>query len=70
MGDEKIDGGDPLLTPAEVADIFRVDRKTVTRWAAAGRVESIRTPGGEYRIRRSVIEKQLRGEHDEQQHEE
>lgn len=25
-----------LLTPAEVAQIFRVDPKTVTRWAIAG----------------------------------
>jgi hypothetical protein len=27
----------PLLTPAEVASMFRVDPKTVTRWANAGR---------------------------------
>ena len=25
-----------LLTPAEVASLFRVDPKTVTRWAKAG----------------------------------
>jgi len=27
-----------LLTPGEVANLFRVDPKTVTRWAAAGRI--------------------------------
>ena len=27
-----------LLTPGEVAALFRVDPKTVTRWAASGRI--------------------------------
>jgi excisionase family DNA binding protein len=44
-----------LLTPAEVAAMFRVDPKTVTRWAQAGRVSSIRTPGGHRRYRESEI---------------
>ena len=35
-----------LLTPAEVASLFRVDPKTVTRWAKAGKLASIRTLGG------------------------
>lgn len=35
-----------LLTPGEVALMFRVDPKTVTRWASAGRIGSIRTPRG------------------------
>ena len=34
---------EPLLTPAEVATMFRVDPKTVTRWAKAGKLTSIRT---------------------------
>ena len=46
---------DPLLTPSEVARLMRVDPKTVTRWAKAGRVPSLRTPGGHVRIRRSVV---------------
>jgi hypothetical protein len=29
-----------LLTPAEVAAMFRVDPKTVTRWAKAGKLSS------------------------------
>lgn len=44
-----------LLTPAEVAAMFRVDPKTVTRWAAAGRIGSIRTPGGHNRFRESEV---------------
>jgi len=39
----------PLLTPAEVAAMFHVNPKTVTRWAATGRLSSIRTPGNQRR---------------------
>jgi len=46
---------EPLLTPAEVASMFRVDPKTVTRWAAAGSIGSIRTPGGHRRFRESEV---------------
>lgn len=46
-----------LLTPAEVAAFFRVDPKTVTRWAAAGQVASIRTLGGHRRYRRAEIQR-------------
>ena len=35
-----------LLTPAEVAALLYVDPKTVSRWAMAGKIRSIRTPGG------------------------
>ena len=42
-----------LLTPAEVAAMFRVDPKTVTRWAKAGKLTSIRTLGGHRRSRRT-----------------
>jgi excisionase family DNA binding protein len=44
-----------LLTPGEVALIFRVDPKTVTRWAAAGGIGCIRTPGGHRRFRESDV---------------
>lgn len=40
-----------LLTPAEVATMFRVDPKTVTRWSKAGKLTSIRTLGGHRRYR-------------------
>jgi excisionase family DNA binding protein len=44
-----------LLTPAEVAALFRVDPKTVTRWAKAGKLTSIRTLGGHRRYRSSEV---------------
>ena len=54
-------GRDRLLTPGEVAALFRVDPKTVTRWASAGRIGSIRTPGGHRRFRESEVRALLRG---------
>ena len=46
---------EPLLTPAEVAAMFRVDPKTVTRWAKAGKLASIRTLGGHRRYREAEV---------------
>lgn len=51
-----------LLTPGEVATMFRVDPKTVTRWAASGRITSIRTPGGHRRFPEVEVHALLRGE--------
>ena len=45
----------PLMTPAEVATAFRVDPKTVTRWAKAGKLSSIRTLGGHRRYLESEV---------------
>lgn len=50
-----------LLTPAEVAAMFRVDPKTVTRWAKAGKVSSIRTLGGHRRYPESEVRNLLSG---------
>ena len=50
-----------LLTPAEVASMFRVDPKTVTRWAKAGKLSSIRTLGGHRRYRESEVRELLSG---------
>ncbi|KIQ18371.1 BldC family transcriptional regulator [Rhodococcus sp. BP-349] len=44
-----------LLTPGQVAALFHVDPKTVTRWAHAGRLGSLRTPGGHRRFRESEV---------------
>ncbi len=52
---------EPLLTPAEVAAMFRVDPKTVTRWAKAGKLSSIRTLGGHRRYRESEVRQLLGG---------
>lgn len=45
-----------LLTPGEVAAIFRVDAKTVTRWAAAGYLVPIRTLGGHRRYEGAQVQ--------------
>ena len=44
-----------MLTPAEVAALFRVDPKTVTRWAIAGKLTSLRTLGGHRRYRAAEV---------------
>ena len=50
---------DRLLSPGEVADLFRVDPKTVTRWARQGRLPALYTLGGHRRYRWSDIEPHL-----------
>jgi excisionase family DNA binding protein len=47
---------DRLLTPSEVAALFRVDPKTVTRWAQQGKLHSIRTLGGHRRYSEAEIQ--------------
>ncbi len=49
-----------LLTPAEVATMFRVDPKTVTRWAKAGKLTAIRTLGGHRRYQATEVQNLLR----------
>jgi excisionase family DNA binding protein len=51
----------PLLTPAEVATMFRVDPKTVTRWAKAGKLTSVRTLGGHRRYPETEVRALLSG---------
>jgi excisionase family DNA binding protein len=48
-----------LLTPGEVAALFRVDPKTVTRWAKAGKLTAIRTLGGHRRYRENEVREYL-----------
>ncbi len=55
---------DELLTSGEVASLFRVDPKTVARWAKAGKIASITTPGGRKRFRESEV-RRLLGENSE-----
>jgi len=47
--------GEALLTPAEVATMFRVDPKTVTRWAKDGKLSFIRTLGGHRRYKEAEV---------------
>lgn len=56
-----IDDIPELMTPAEVAALFRVDPKTVTRWAKAGKLTSIRTLGGHRRYRAAEVHGLLYG---------
>ena len=44
-----------LLTPREVAALFRVDPKTVTRWAQEGKLSALRTLGGHRRYRADEV---------------
>jgi excisionase family DNA binding protein len=54
-----IDAPDALLTPSEVAALFRVNPKTVTRWARSGKLTAIRTLGGHRRFKASEIRRCL-----------
>jgi len=49
-------GPNDLLTSAEVASLLAVGPKTVRRWAMAGKITSISTPGGHRRFLRSEID--------------
>jgi excisionase family DNA binding protein len=53
---------DRLLTPGEVADLFRVEPRTVGRWARDGRLSAVRTPGGHRRYRESAVRALLAGQ--------
>jgi excisionase family DNA binding protein len=48
-----------LLTPSQVANMFCVDPKTVTRWAQKGKLKSLRTLGGHRRYVASEVEELL-----------
>jgi excisionase family DNA binding protein len=56
---DEFDAPEALLTPSEVAALFRVNPKTVTRWARAGKLTAIRTLGGHRRFRVSEIRRCL-----------
>jgi excisionase family DNA binding protein len=56
---DDLDAPEALLTPSEVAQLFRVNPKTVTRWARAGKLTAIRTLGGHRRFRASEIRRCL-----------
>lgn len=53
------DAPETLLTPSEVAALFRVNPKTVTRWARSGKLTAIRTLGGHRRFKASEIKRCL-----------
>jgi excisionase family DNA binding protein len=50
-----------VLTPAEVAEMFRVDAKTVARWARSRKLRTVfRTIGGQRRYSESEVRAMLR----------
>jgi excisionase family DNA binding protein len=55
--DAEPNGAEALLTPSEVAALFRVNPKTVSRWARAGKLHAIRTLGGHRRFRASEVQR-------------
>ncbi len=46
---------DPIITPGELAAKWKVDPKTVTRWANSGRIKSFRTGGGHRRFNKEDV---------------
>lgn len=50
---------DRILSPGQVAEAFAVHPKTVTRWANAGVLTPIRTPGGHRRYKESEVRRLL-----------
>ncbi|MGH3469155.1 MAG: BldC family transcriptional regulator [Thermocrispum sp.] len=67
MAHEDIDS-EPLLTPGEVAAMFRVDPKTVRRWAQAGKLSAVQTLGGHHRYRDAEVRALLTGQTPDQRH--
>jgi len=64
-----VDGNNErLLTPGEVAALFRVDPKTVTRWAKADKLSAIRTLGGHRRYREAEVRALLDAQIPQQRH--
>ena len=57
------DGSEKLLTKGEVAQLCRVEVRTVDRWLIAGKIRCYRTPSGRVLSRRNdiliVIERRL-----------
>ncbi|POM25160.1 Helix-turn-helix domain protein [Actinomadura rubteroloni] len=49
-----------LYTPSEVAQFFRVDPKTVTRWARTGTLNPITLPSGHRRYHATEIHELLK----------
>ncbi|WP_094275927.1 BldC family transcriptional regulator [Rhodococcus sp. OK302] len=49
-----------LLTPGQVAALFCVDPKTVSRWAKAGKIGFVTTLGGHRRYRSTEVHALLR----------
>lgn len=57
-----VSGEDRLLLPSEVAQIFRISPKTVTRWADQGLIPAVRAnPRAHRRYRESDVRALIKG---------
>jgi excisionase family DNA binding protein len=54
------------LKPSEVAALFKVDSKTVSRWARDGKLPFIRTIGGHRRYPENEVRELVKLEHGQQ----
>lgn len=52
---------EPLMTPAEVAAMWNVNAETVRRWAVAGKLTVILTPGGQRRYSAAEVRALMAG---------
>lgn len=55
----KMSNHEELMTPGEVAKLFAVDPKTVSRWANSGKITTVKTLGGHRRFRAAEIRAML-----------
>lgn len=60
MAARTLETEEQLFTTGEVAALFRVEPKTVTRWAKAGKLRSTRTLGGHRRFFETEVRDLLR----------
>jgi excisionase family DNA binding protein len=54
----RMSGGEPVLGPGRVAQLFGVSRRTISDWVRSGKLESI-NPGGVARIPAREVERLL-----------
>ncbi len=52
----------PPLTIGEAARILGVSVETLRRWDADGKIDAVRTPGGQRRFVRAAVERLLAGD--------
>lgn len=51
------------MTSGEVARALNMTDAAIRRWAREGLLDSIKTPGGQYRFRREALARLLEGRH-------
>ena len=54
-GDKRMETGEKLLTKGEVAQLCRVEIRTVDRWVAAGKIKCYRIPSGRVLFRKRDV---------------